>query len=308
MRALRRVLAVLGCAALLLGASNAYADPRAELEKARAAYLARNWTEAEERLRPLLDPQTGLKERALVSQARMYLGASLLAQGKRDAATDVLEKLVLEDPTFEPDPLSFPGDVVNTFIDTRAQLAERIKNAAITAAKLEAERKAREEAEREKQRIWLEKVKAQAQDEKITVRNSRLVASLPFGIGQFQNDQPVLGWIFLGVESALVIGTVVTLPMYLYARDRESELRNVNDVRTADLWHERGDDIQLANLGLVGAFAVVAGAGIVQANFAFTAEREERKRRELPPLGRVSPVVAPLHGGGAYVGITGATF
>jgi hypothetical protein len=263
MRVLARLLGAAALGAVILGAAPALADGRAELEKARAAYLARNWGEAEERLRVLVDPTTGLKERTLVSQARMYLGAALLAQGKKDPAKDVFEKLVLEDPTFEPDPLSFPGEVVNTFIDTRAQLAERIKNAAITAAKLEAERKAREEAEREKQRVWLEKVKAQAQDEKITVRNSRLVASVPFGVGQFQNNQPVLGWIFLGVESALVVGTVITLPLYLYARDRENSFRNANDIPTADLWRERGNDIQLTNLGLVGAFAVVAIAGVV---------------------------------------------
>lgn len=308
MRILLPLARALAFGALTLGVTPALADGRAELEKARAAYLARNWAEAEDRLRVLVDPGTGLKERALVSQARMYLGAALLAQGKKDPAADVFEKLVLEDPTYEPDPLSFPGEVVNTFIDTRAQLAERIKNAALTAAKLEAERKAREGAEREKQRVWLEKVKAQAQDEKITVRSSRLVASLPFGVGQFQNNQPVLGWIFLSVESALVAATIVTLPMYLYARNRASVLRNVNDVRTADEWHERGNDIQLANLGLVGAFAIVAGAGIVQSNLAYTPAREERRRRELPPLGRVKPVFAPLAGGGGFVGITGATF
>ena len=124
-------------AALFFAAPLAHADARAELEKGRAAYLARNWAEAEERLRPLVDPKTGVKERPLLSQARMILGAALLAQGKKEEATIVFEKLVLEDPTFDPDPLSFPGDVVNTFIDTRSQLAERIKNAAVTAAKLE---------------------------------------------------------------------------------------------------------------------------------------------------------------------------
>jgi len=304
----RSILAASAFAALTLVAGVARADPRAELEKGRAAYLARNWTEAEERLRVLVDPASGPKDRGIVSQARMYLGASLLSQGKKDAAADVFEKLVLEDPMFEPDPLSFPGEVVNTFIDTRAELAERIKNAAITAAKLESERKAREEAEREKQRIWFEKVKAQAQDEKITVRNSRLVASLPFGAGQFQNRQPVLGWTFLAVESALAIGTVITLPMYLYARDRESALRDVNDVRTADQWHERADDIQIANLGLAGAFAAVAVVGIVQANVAFTPEREERKTRELPPLARMRPVLAPLASGGGFVGVAGTAF
>lgn len=305
----RRLLATLAFGALMLGSQVARADPRAELEKARAAYLARNWAEAEERTRVLVDPKTGVKDRALVSQGRMILGATLLAQGKKDAATDVFEKLILEDPTFEPDPLGFPSEVVNTFIDTRAQLAERIKNAAVTAAKLEAERKAREEAEREKQRIWLEKVKAQAQEEKITVRNSRLVACLPFGAGQFQNNQPVLGWIFLGTEAALVAGTIVTLPMYLYARQREQEERNTRDIeRKADQYDQRADDIQRVNLGLVGAFAAVAAAGIVQANLVFQPEREERKKRDLPPLGHLSPVVTPLAGGGAYVGVTGATF
>lgn len=309
MSVLRRLLAIAAFGALTLGASAVHAEPRAELEKARAAYLARNWAEAEERVRVLVDPKTGVKDRAIVSQGRMILGASLLAQGKKDAATDVFEKLILEDPTFEPDPLGFPSEVINTFIDTRAQLAERIKNAAVTAAKLEAERKAREEAEREKQRVWLEKVKAQAQEEKITVRHSRLVASVPFGVGQFQNDQPVLGWIFLGTEAALVAGTVVTLPMYLYARRREQEERNGRDIeRKADQYDQRADDIQLVNLGLVGAFAAVAVAGVVQANLVFQPEKEERKKRELPPIGRISPVVTPLAGGGAYVGLTGATF
>jgi hypothetical protein len=306
---LRRLLAIAAFGALTLGASAARAEPRAELEKARAAYLARNRAEAEERVRVLVDPKTGVKDRAIVSQGRMILGASLLAQGKKDAATDVFEKLILEDPTFEPDPLGFPGEVINTFIDTRAQLAERIKNAAVTAAKLEAERKAREEAEREKQRVWLEKVKAQAQEEKITVRHSRLVACVPFGVGQFQNDQPVLGWIFLGTEAALVAGTVVTLPMYLYARRREQEERSGRDIeRKADQYDQRADDIQLVNLGLVGAFAAVAVAGVVQANLVFQPEKEERKKRELPPVGRLSPIVTPLAGGGAYVGLTGATF
>lgn len=304
----RRLLASLVLGALLLGATPAFADGRAELEKARASYLARNWGEAEERLRVLVDPVTGLKERALVSQARMYLGATLLAQGKREAAVEVFEKLVLEDSTFEPDPLGFPGEVINTFIDTRAQLAERIKNQAVTLAKLEAERKAREEAEREKQRRWLELVKAQAQEEKITVRNSRLVACLPFGAGQFQNDQPSLGWIFLGTEAALVIGTAITLPMHFYARERREHYVDTQDIDLAVQWDQRADQIQTANLILAGAFVAITGVGILQANVVYQPQREERKKRDLPPIGRWSPVVTPLAGGGAFVGVTGATF
>ena len=129
-------LTALACA--ILAGAPAEADERSELEKARASFLARNWTDAEERLRVLLDPKTGLRERNLISQARMYLGASLLAQGKKDDAKEVFEKLVLDDPTFDPDPLSFPGGAINMFIDVRSSLLEQIKNAQQTAARLAA--------------------------------------------------------------------------------------------------------------------------------------------------------------------------
>jgi tetratricopeptide (TPR) repeat protein len=300
-------------AVLSLSAATAHADGRAELDKARAAYVARNWPEAEERVRALLDPTTGVKERALVSLARMYLGAVLLAQGKKEQATDIFEKLILEDPSFDPDPLSFPADVINTFIDTKSTLSERIKNAAATAAKLEAERRAREAAERQRQAEWLEKVKARAQEDKTTVRNNRLTAFLPFGIGQFQNEQPVLGWIFLGAESALVTATLVTIPMYAYQRARErEELASPNLEKKAEEYHNNAETIFAVNLSLVGAFVVVTTVGIVQANAAFVPERVEQKKRDLPPMGRLSPTAAPLVGAegvhGGFIGIRGVTF
>lgn len=312
----------------------AVADGRAELEKARASFLARNWTDAEERLRVLLDPKTGLKERVLISQARMYLGASLLAQGKRELAQEVFEKLVLEDPSYEPDPLGFPSDAINTFIDVRSSLLEQIKTATQNAARLAAERRAREEAEREAQRVWLEKVKEQAAEERITVRNSRVAACVPFGVGQFQNRQPLLGWIFLGAQVAALGGTAVTYGMYQYAREREAEeLSGLHQL--SEQWHQRAEQLRVANLGFAGAFVAIAAVGIVQANVAFVAESSEKKKRDLPPveisprrtsseravrpyvgalpLSSITPLVSPLPGldgrpAGALVGIRGAVF
>jgi tetratricopeptide (TPR) repeat protein len=317
----------------MLAGRPAWADARAELEKARASFLARNWTDAEERFRVVLDPKSGLKERSLISQARMYLGASLLAQGKKDEAKEIFEKLVLDDPTFDPDPLSFPGEAINEFIDVRSSLLEQIRNAQQTAARLAAERKAHEEAEREKQRVWLEKLKAQAAEEKITVRHNRVVASLPFGAGQFQNGQPVLGWIFLGTEVAAIAGTAVTYGMFLYARNRENdELRrpggDVNQL--APQYHQRAEELRVANLGFVGAFVGIAAIGIVQAHLAYVPESPEKKKRELPPLGlrpsslprtekaalslsRIAPIVTPLSGkdgtpNGVLLGVGGFVF
>lgn len=317
----------------MAAAQSARADARADLEKARAAFLARHWVDAEERLRVLLDPKNGLKDRSQISQARMYLGAALLAQGKTDDAKETFEKLVLDDPTFEPDPLSFPSDAINTFIDVRSSLLEQIRNAQQTAARLAAEKKAREEAERERQRVWLEKVKAQAAEEKITVRHNRIVASLPFGAGQFQNGQPALGWAFLGAEVLAVAGTAVTYGMYRYARARENEelLRPGGDVnRLVPQYHQRAEDLRIANLGFAGAFVAIAAAGIIQANLAYVAESVETKKRDLPslggrprsrsksasaekPLSGFAPIVSPLPSSdgrplGFYLGIRGLVF
>ncbi|HEY8079241.1 MAG TPA: hypothetical protein VIF62_34150 [Labilithrix sp.] len=304
-----RRLAAAFAFAMLLCAAPARADGRSDLEKARAAYLARNYTEAEERLRALVDPKTGLREPGLLSQARMNLGATLLAQGKKDAASEVFKGLILEDPTFEPDPLAFPGEVINLYIDIRSQLRERIKQAAEDAARLEAERRAREAAEKKAREEWQKKVEKMAGEEIITARHSRLVACLPFGAGQFQNGQPVLGWIFLGVEGGALAATAVSWPMYRYARIRQKEENDTNDIdRKAAAYGNRADDIELANWIAYGGAAAVAAIGIVQANIAFKSEVVEIKKRELPPISKVTPTIGPAPGGGVFVGLTGATF
>ena len=297
MRARRRlVLLVLAAAfaVVVLGGRTASAQGRVDVEKARAAYLARNYSEAEERLRALVDPKTGLKELSLLSQARMYLGAVLLAQGKRDPALDVFERLILDDNVFEPDPLSFPGDVINTFFDVREKLREKIRQAAQNSARLEAERRAKAEEERRKQEAWLAKIKQMATEEKITVRNNRLVAFLPFGAGQFQNGDPVLGWTFLVTEAVLVVGTGITVPMYAYHRGRAEDVASTNDFRTAQLYQDRADNIRTVNLSFVGAFAAIAITGVVQANLAYVPETVETKKRDLPPVSRITPMLTPV--------------
>ena len=76
-------------AALVLTSPSALGQTRADLEKARAAYLARIYAEAEERLRVLVDAKTGFKERSLLTLARMNLGAVLYAKGKKAEADDL---------------------------------------------------------------------------------------------------------------------------------------------------------------------------------------------------------------------------
>ena len=315
MRALRHLLAASAFALVVLGGRAVSAQGRVDVEKARAAYLARNYAEAEERLRSLVDPKTGLKELSLLSQARMYLAAVLVAQGKREAAADVFEKLILEDPAFEPDPLSFPGEVINTFFDVRGQLQEKIRQEAQEKARSEAEKRARAAEERRRQEAWLVRIKQMATEEKITVHNSRLVALLPFGAGQFQNRDPVLGWTFLVSESLLVLGTMVTVPLFIYASGRATSQGFDFDNRAA-IYQSRADTIQTVNLSMVGALAAVAVTGIVQANLAYVPEISYTQKRELPPQARLAPTLAPITRSesgslapqGVVLGISGTLF
>jgi tetratricopeptide (TPR) repeat protein len=296
-----RFAAILAAGVVFTTAATARADARADFEKAKVAFLARNWADAEEKLKALLDPSSGLKERQLISQTRMYLGAALLKEGKRDEAKDALEKLVVDDPVFEPDPLGYPGDAIDLFIDVRSAMLEQIKIAQQTQARLAAEKKAHDDAEHEAQRHWMEKVKAQAGEEAITVKHSRIVAAIPFGVGQFQNKQSVLGWIFLGGEVAALGGTLVTFGMERYANTRKNETYGDGTGRSPQ-WQNRALDIQVANLSVVGGFIGLAAIGIVQAELAYVPEVAETKKRDLPPLElpKTSAVISPIPNGAIF--------
>lgn len=302
------------CAAalgLVLGASSeARGDELAELEKARAAYLARNYVDAEARFRRLLDPEKSLvKDPAVLAQARMVWGAVLFARGKRDDAQAVFEQLLLAEPSFEPDPLTFPSDVLDLFFDVRTKIRDRLNAAAEASARREAERRAREETERRRAAERVRLLERLAAEEKTTVRSSRWVASVPFGVGQMQNGDHALGWSLFGVEAALLVGSLVTVPLYVNARTRAlEEVARRDPDRVADQYNARAATARLVNLSLVGALAGVGLLGVAQAHFAFVPERVEVKKRPLPETTarpRFVPELGPSPDGrGASVGAT----
>ena len=220
MRALRSILAPAFASAILLAAciagGTARADEQSELDKVRAAYAVQKYDEAEARLRDVLDPKhPALRDPALVTQARMYLAAVLIAKKQPDQATPVFEKILLDDPDFEPDILSFPTEVIDQFIDTRARLRERLNELAQERARKELERKIQEEDAKRREVARVAMLERLAGEEKVTTLSSRWLALVPFGTGQFQNGDRALGWFFLATETACVVGTGVTVPIYL---------------------------------------------------------------------------------------------
>jgi len=290
-------------AALIVSSSTgeAGADPASDLEKAHSAYVAHKYDDAEKRLRALLDPQTGtLTDPDAVADARMYLGAVLVAEGKKDLAAEVFEQLLLERPDYQPDPLRVALQGIDALIDARTKLRDRLE--AIQAEKV---RKAQEERARveESRRRAAERqalIEKLASEEVVIERNSRWMALVPFGVGQFQNRQAALGWMFLSSELVFAAGSVVGAAASLYNVERENASVALHITTTAMQYESRAESAFVVGDVFAAAFAFAAIAGIVHAELTFVPEFVEMRSRPLPPVS-VFPVVAP---GGAGLGGT----
>lgn len=284
--------ALAGLVAAAAVARDARADPLADLEKAHNAYVAHQYDEAEARLRALLDPKTGeLEDPDNVADARMYLGAVLLAEGKKDEAARTFEQLVRDKPDYQADPLRVSLDAIDALTDAKARLRDEL--AAIQAEKVRKaqEEKAKADAEREKAARRLAMLEKLAGTEIVVHKNSRWEALVPFGVGQFQNGDEGLGWMFLSSEALLAAGSFVGAGVSLYDQQQARDALARNDA-TANGWQHNGWVAAVTGDVFAGAFFVTAIVGIVQAQLSFVPEHVTVRKREIPPVS-LAPVVGP---------------
>jgi tetratricopeptide (TPR) repeat protein len=296
------VLAASVAAALALGTPPrlAHADPLGDLEKAHSAYVAHKYDEAETRLRALLDAKTGLlKDADNVADARMYLGAVLVAEGKKDDASRVFEQLLLEKPDYEPDPLRVSLGSIDVFVDARSRLRDRLAALQAERVRKVQDERAKIEAERQKAAVRLAMLEKLATEEVVIEKNSRWLALVPFGAGQFQNGQDVPGAVFLTGEVALGLGSIIGAAITLYdAGQARASVAGGDDPSARD-YQKQAQLAAIVGDTFSAGFFLTAAAGIIHAEATFVPERTYVRARPLPPVS-VSPFVAPTG-----VGITG---
>jgi hypothetical protein len=195
----------------------------------------------------------------------------------------------------------FPPSVIERFIVVRTTLMEEIRRSDEERAyrAREAVLAARRKAEEEKVRIQrLEKL---ASEETVVAHNQRWVAWVPFGVGQFQNRDYLLGAVFLASEG-LLAGTAIsgaTIELSLNAQAKggaglQGDVAQLNqNIRTANT----------VALVATGSLLLVAGLGVLQSNLAFVPEYPLGVRPRRPPKLPASPAVsvgmAPTPGGAA---------
>jgi len=278
---------------VLVGSADLRADELGDLEKAYGAYAAHRYADAEARLRALLDLASGrLKDEDAIADARMYLAATLLAEDKTREAANVLERLLLDKPDYQADPLRIPLPALDALADARSQQRDKLNAIKEEKARKAQQEKEKVEAEKRKAAERLATLEQLATQEVVVERHSRIWALLPFGLGQFQNGQMALGWGFLVGESALALGSGVSAALTLNNAALANDELDRQHPTLAGEYNKRAQEDAIAGNIFAGAFALAAVAGILQAELAFVPEHIEVRRRPPPPLS-LKPVAGP---------------
>ena len=199
------------------------AAPVSEWEEAVNAFKYQDFDTAIPRLRKLIYPAPRL-ERKREWLAREYLAAALWWSGKKQPALDEFTALLVRNPPALLDPAYYPPQMIKDF----AQLRENLIRLGVIKRNQ----------------------KAQIPDEPGRPQSPALVLALfPFGVGQFANQQPLKGALFLGTELGLATASAA---LYVFNRDLGVQGRSQASTRA---WQ----------LSTGGVFWAVAAWGIVDA-------------------------------------------
>jgi len=253
------------------------ADELSDFESARRNYDRQNYAKAARGFESLVGGAVPRATNPVVRlEARKYLGATYLFLGKKKAAREQFRSLLEEDPAYDIDPVAFPEAVVQTFQEVKKEVAaERALQDALDAARKKRERS--EEVDdliRQQERIATLEVLARS--ETVEKVNSRWIAALPYGIGQFQNEDRELGIMFAVTESALLAASIATFIGHNSLRDENPAPNEIERARRV----ERA--LRIGNWVSVGALLSFYVAGVVEAEVRFKPVIRSTRERELP--------------------------
>jgi hypothetical protein len=287
---MKRAIAIIGAAALALASARARADEFEDFANAKNAYEAGEYQAATTRFEALKASQP--KNKGLVEELHKLLAVSYLFLGNQTEAEKNFIEILSNDPEFTLDPLVFPIDVIDFFSEVKRRHAERLD--ALSAARA-AEDIARQKEAAQKSRLELEKLKRNVYLGREVRRRSLLVAFLPFGAGQFQNDHRVKGALFLSGELLLTAASVTTFVLHERLRRVAADpIESSSDLARYDRL-ETGT--RIANTACVTALSALAIAGIIDSLFYFQKETITWRRldeREIPVELRPRPVAARI--------------
>lgn len=260
----------------LTWAGRAHANEFERFQKARSAYDALDYELSADLFQELVgsDPPV-LQDPALVTESRKYLAASYLFLGRLEQAERELERLLRTEPAYVLDPLAFPDELQRMFGRVKARLSAEKE----AAAKVHAETARKDEAVKaeERRREQIRELVQLATTERVQRVQSRWVAMVPFGVGQFQNDDNGLG-VGLAVSEGLLLSVgIASFLLHENLRGQRPLAADRSDAELAETAFRYTNQISMILFGLV------AVSGVIQAQLEFDESRTIERHRRLPP-------------------------
>lgn len=314
----RALLALLGLVLALLAwpATAHAADPQQELALAESRFNGGEYEEAAEILQrllaePIVPEAADAEARASAYlRARPLYAACLVALGRDAEADAVILEQYRADPFYELPTGLFPQPVVDRFIrvaaENRAQI-EAWKKEIIDEQQTEAARDAELERRRKER---LARLEVMAAEERTVISRSRWLAAVPFGVGQFQNDDIGLGIFFAASETLTIASGIASFVIAQDVKDtRCSRVPPTIDEESGeavdcDRLQTRFNVARAVNWVSLGSAAALMIGGIVEAQLAFEEDKVEVRKRPIPPPVEIRPDLE-VSGQGAIFGVRG---
>lgn len=281
----------------------------AELARVVSLYEAGKYGECADSLKRLLSGESAhpFHDFDVIESARIYHAACLIGSGQNQLADEPLRAAIRQNPQMKaPDSLVFPPQVIDRFLRVRETMFDVIRKAEDERVKRAQELALQQEQRAKRERIRVAGLERLAQEETVITPRTRWLALVPFGVGQFQNEDKPLGFVFLTSEILLAATTLTALGVetHLVLATSQVDKPDPSNKARIDNWNSALDYSAYAWLG-------VSLLGILEAQLSFVPEQRQVQKRDLPPelrpqtsSLRLAPNAAPVPGG-AVLGISG---
>jgi hypothetical protein len=241
---------------------------------------------------PDLSPQgCRITDPAIVLRVRGYYAIALQSTGKSEAAKAQFRAILKDNPTFSPSPAIYPIKVIDLFNEVKKESeAAQIELIRKRQADIEAARAAQKRYD-----DYVTELEKRASVEERVVERSRWFAAVPFGVGQFYNDDIGLGVLFGSVEVSAVVVAITTGALHA---DRASALNqsadllkplteSVAEIKTEGVNRaailDQLNQLKVANWVSMGVLGVAVITGFIEAQVSFRGEERRAVPRALPP-------------------------
>ncbi len=307
--------AALAAVAVLAFSAPARADDAQAFELAKNPFDAGRYGDAHERLSALLDPtvlrcdvgpsptgRCSLTNPDLIEQARALDAASLLALKNEKEADELIAAIFRANPTYQPSAATFPPEVIDRFTMVRTSLSAELRTILEQRDKDAALKRLAATKAHEDEEAWIAELQRLAALR--IEHNSRWIALVPFGIGQFQNGDTKAGIAFAVTEAALGGASLVSVAIVNSLANINPNMRTANNAPVDILTlNARINTAVLVNRIMFVGWGALTLAGVLHAEITYVPERSYADR-PVPPRPKLVPVAAPLPGG-AMLGLTG---